>query len=230
VDTLVVRNDREYLLVDTAGVRRRPQVHEFVERASVVRALRALEDAEVGLLVVDAVEGVTEQDARIGAYAWERGRALGLVVNKWDVVPAERRNASRVARSVEERFPTFRVLPKLFASALTGEGVNRVWKLVDQLATAHRLRMPTPRLNRVVTEAVRRQQPPAVKGRRPRFLYATQTAVSPPTITLFTGAPEHVQPVYERYLVNQLREAFPLDGTPVRLVFRARRPDGKKRD
>jgi GTP-binding protein len=229
VDTLLVRNDREYLLVDTAGVRRRPQVHEYVERASVVRALRALEHAEVGLLVVDAVEGVTEQDARIGGYAWERGRALGLVVNKWDAVPVERHNASRVARSADERFPTFRVLPKLFVSALTGEGVNRVLKLVDELAAAHRLRMPTPMLNRVLMKAVQRQQPPIVKGRRPRFLYATQTAVSPPTVTVFTGAPEHVQPVYERYLVNQLREAFPLEGTPVRFVFRARRSVSKKR-
>jgi GTPase len=229
VDTLLVRNDREYLLVDTAGVRRRPQVHEHVERASVVRALRALEDAEVGLLVVDAVEGVTEQDARIGSYAWQRGRALGLLVNKWDAVPVERRNASRVVRSMEERFPTFRAIPKLFISALTGEGANRVWKLVDDLAAAHRLRMPTPMVNRVMTEAVRRQQPPMVKGRRPRFLYATQTAVSPPTIAVFTGAPELVQPVYERYLANQLRAAFPLDGTPVRFVFRARRSESKKR-
>jgi GTPase len=229
VDTLLVRNDREYLLVDTAGVRRRPQIHELVERASVVRALRALEHAEVGLLVVDAVEGVTEQDARIGGYAWERGRALGLVVNKWDAVPAERHNASHVARSMNERFPTLQVLPKLFVSALRGDGVNRVWKLIDELAAAHRLRMPTPMLNRVMTEAVRRQQPPAIKGRRPRFLYATQTAVSPPTVTVFTGASELVQPGYERYLVNQLREAFPLDGTPVRLVFRARRSESKKR-
>jgi GTPase len=229
VDTLLVRNDREYLLVDTAGVRRRPQVHEYVERASVVRALRALEHSEVGLLVVDAVEGVTEQDARIGSYAWQRGRALGLLVNKWDAVPAAQRNASRVVRSIEERFPTFRAIPKLFLSALTGEGVGRVWKLIDDLAAAHRLRMPTPILNRVIQDATQRQQPALIKGRRPRFLYATQTAVSPPTITVFTGAPEHVQPVYERYLVNQLRTAFPLDGTPVRLVFRARRSEGKRR-
>lgn len=223
VDTLVVREEREYLLVDTAGIRRRSRVSGYVERASVVRALRALEEAEVGLLVVDAVEGVTEQDARIGTYAWERGRALGLVVNKWDLVAAERRDPKRFAALVEQRFPTFRVVPKLFVSALTGDGIEGIWRLVDELAEAHRLRVPTPALNRVVSDAMRKQPPPVVGKRRPRILYVTQTATSPPTIMAFASTPELLPAAYERYLINQIREAFPFTGTPVRLVFRARR-------
>jgi len=229
VDTLVTRREREYLLIDTAGVRRRPRVQEYVERASVVRALRALEDAEVGLLVVDAVEGLTEQDARIGTYAWERGRALGLIVNKWDAVSPERRRAEVVVRSVEHRFPSFRVVPKLFVSALTGEGVGGVWALVDRLAAAHGLRIRTPALNKVLAASVRRQQPPMTRGHRPRFFYATQTTTSPPTIAVFTSAPEQIQRGYERYLANQMREAFTLEGTPIRLVFRARRAARGKR-
>lgn len=228
IDTRVVRDGRGYLLVDTAGIRRRPKTarHE-VERVSVVRALHALERAEVGLLVIDAVEGMTEQDARISGYAWERGRALLLIVNKWDAVARDQRERQKLARHIDERFPSLAVVPKLFVSALTGAGVDRIWSAVDRVAAAHRARLQTSRLNQVIGDAVRAQPPPLVKGRRPRFLYAAQTATSPPTMTIFTSAPEHVQPAYERYLLNRIRAAFPLEGTPIRLRYRARRRRGE---
>ncbi len=222
LDTPLTREGREYLLVDTAGIRRRPKVHEHVERASVVRAFRALERAHVGLLVVDATEGLTEQDARVAGYAWERGRGLVLLVNKWDAVAKGERDRKAFLRRAEDRFPSLAVVPKLFISALTGSGVHKIWAAIDQVAEAHRLRVPTPELNRVLQEAVRRQAPPAVRGRRPRLLYAAQTATGPPTVMIFGAAEDRISRSYRRYLSNQLREAFPFEGTPVRLIFKAR--------
>ncbi len=223
IDTRVSHDGRSYLLVDTAGVRRRPKVHEIVERASVVRALRALEQAEVGLLVVDGTESMTEQDARISSYAWERGRALVLLVNKWDAVPVERRDRRRYAEAIDEQYPSLAVVPKLFISARTGTGVDRIWELVDRVGANHRQHLQTAKLNQVLGRAVEQQAPPMVRGKRPRFFYATQTATAPPSITIFATVPENIHAAYQRYLENQLRAAFSLEGTPLRLRFRSRR-------
>lgn len=222
LDTPISREGREYLLVDTAGIRRRPRVQQHLERASVVRAFRALERAHVGVMVIDAIEGLTEQDARVAGYAWERGRGLVVVVNKWDAVQRGERDRHSFAKRAEERFPSLAVVPMLFMSALTGRGVDKIWEVIDEVAASHRLRMPTPELNRVVQDAVRRQAPPAQRGRRPRLLYAVQTATAPPTVTIFGTSAERVPEAYRRYLLNQLREVFPLRGTPLRLSFRAR--------
>ena len=221
LDTPITHDAREYLLVDTAGVRRRPRVQQHIERASVVRALRALERAEVALLVVDAVEGMTEQDARVAGYAWERGRALVLLVNKWDAVA--KRDARTFARHIDDRYPSLAVVPKLFVSALTGRSVDSIWGAIDAVADQHRVRLPTAKLNQTMGRAVAAQAPPMVKGARPRFLYATQTAYAPPTVTIFCSDPQRVAPAYERFLGNQLRAAFGLEGTPLRLRFRPRR-------
>jgi len=225
LDTPVSHGGKEYVLVDTAGIRRRPRVQEYVEKASVVRALRALERAEIALLVVDGEEGMTEQDARVSSYAWERGRALALLVNKWDAVPREKRDPEKFSQRVDQRYPSFTMVPRLFISAKTGEGVGKIWKLIDHLAAAHRLQMQTARLNEVIERAERQQAPPMVRGKRPRLFYATQTAISPPTVTIFTSAPTAIHASYERYLTNQIRAAFPLEGTPLRLRFRSRRKE-----
>lgn len=222
LDTPVSHGGRNYLLVDTAGIRRRPRVQEHIERASVVRAFRAIERAHVAVLVIDAVEGLTEQDARVAGYAWERGRAMVLVVNKWDAVARGERDRQRFALAAQERFPSLDVVPILFMSALTGSGVEKLWDAIDGVAEAHRFHMPTPELNRVLQDAVRRQAPAAVRGRRPRLLYAAQVSVAPPTVVIFGAAAERIAPAYRRYIVNQLRAAFPLAGSPLRLVFRAR--------
>ncbi len=222
LDTLVMHEGREYLMVDTAGIRRRPKVHQHLERAAVVRAFRALERAQVGVMLIDAVEGLTEQDARIAGYAWDRGRALVVVVNKWDAVTRGERDRHAFAEKAEERFPSLSSVPMLFMSALTGKGVDKIWAAIDEVAHAHRFRAPTPELNRVLQEAIRRQAPAMVRGRRPRILYGAQTATAPPTMVLFGSPAERINQVYRRYLTNRLREAFPLRGTPIRLVFRAR--------
>lgn len=222
LDTPVTHAGRSYLLVDTAGVRRRARVQEHVERASVVRALRALERAEIALLVVDAVEGMTEQDARVASYAWERGRAVVLLVNKWDAVDTKARDPRAFAARIDYRFPSLAVVPKLFVSARSGRGVAQIWNAIDAVAAQYRVRLPTAKVNQVFSRAVAAQEPPMVKGSRPRLFYATQTAYGPPTITVFASKPTHIASVYERYLGNQLRAAFGLEGTPLRLRFRAR--------
>ncbi len=222
LDTVIDHEGREYLLVDTAGIRRRPKVHQHLERASVVRAFRALERAEVGVLVIDAAEGLTEQDARIAGYAWDRGRALVVVVNKWDAVARGERDRHAFVAKAEERFPSLEVVPMLFMSALTGRGVDKIWAAVDEVVRAHRFRVATADLNRLLQDAVRQQAPPMVRGRRPRLLYATQTATAPPTFVFFGSAAQKISKPYQRYLTNRLRDAFPLVGTPLRLIFRAR--------
>jgi GTP-binding protein len=220
LDVALHRNHQEYVLVDTAGIRRRPRVHEQIERAGVVRALRALERAEVALLVIDATEGMTDQDARIAGYAWERGRALLLVVNKWDAVPRAERNRARFLARLRDQYPTLSEVPVVCLSALTGAGVDDLFPALRGLVSAHRREMRTVRLNEVLGEATRAQAPPSVRGKRPRFFYATQTGAAPPAITIFSSHPQLLQPAYERFLANAFRHAFELHGTPLRLQFR----------
>jgi len=222
VDTPFQHGEQAYVLVDTAGVRRRPRVHEQIERASAVRALRALDRAEVALLVIDATEGMTDQDARIAGYAWERGRALLLVINKWDAVPRERRNRIPFRTRIQEQYPTLADVPVVFISALTGQGIQTIFPALERLVTAHRTQMRTVELNNLLGAATHAQTPASVHGKRPRFFYATQTGSAPPVITIFTSAPALVQTAYERYLSNEFRRAFSLYGTPLRLRFRPR--------
>ena len=222
VDTPFQYGGQDYVLVDTAGIRRRPRVHQHLERASVVRALRALERAEVALLLIDATEGMTDQDARIAGYAWERGRALLLVINKWDAVARERRDRTTFQTRIAEQYATLAEVPCVFVSALTGQGVQTIFPALQRLVAAHRTQMRTVELNDVLGAATHAQAPASVHGKRPRFFYATQTGSAPPVITIFTSAPDCVQTAYERYLANQFREAFHLYGTPLRLRFRPR--------
>lgn len=222
VDTPFSRNDVQYVLIDTAGIRRRPRVHEHLERASVVRALRALERAEVALLLIDATEGMADQDARIAGYAWDRGRALLIVVNKWDTVPPTKRNRRQFLRQIQVQYATLAAAPVVLVSARTGAGVNDLFPALEKLVAAHRRRLRTVQLNAVLAQATQAQAAASVRGRRARFYYATQTATAPPVITIFTNAPALVQSHYERYLASAFRTAFGLYGTPLRLRFRPR--------
>jgi GTP-binding protein len=229
IDTPFRHGMQDYVLVDTAGIRRRPRVQEPIERTSVVRALRALERAEVAILVVDAAEGVTDQDARIAGYAWERGRGLLFAVNKWDAVPHTERDAERFLRALGARYPTLADVPAVFISARTGADVADLFPALKRLVDAHRRQLRTVRLNQVLEEAVHAQAPASVHGKRPRFFYATQTGTAPPVITIFSSAPQLVQTAYERYLSHVVRTAFSLYGTPLRLRFRAR-PKSERSD
>ncbi len=227
IDSLIEWQGKPIRLVDTAGVRRRPRIHEDIEQASVFIALKALERAEIGLLVIDAVEGMTDQDARLAQYAWERGRGLVLVVNKWDALPAERKNQVRYVEDLHHFFPVTLPLPVVFLSALTGARLNTLLPTVERVARAHATAIPTALLNRYLQEWTRRHPPPSYKGKALKFFYATQVSTKSPLIAIFTNEPKEIPAAYTRYLENQLRETFKLVGTPVKLSYRARR---KERD
>ena len=229
VDTPFRHGQQEYVLIDTAGMRRRPRIHEQLEQVSVARALRTLARAEVAVLVVDAVEGMTDQDARIAGHAWTEGRGLLLVVNKWDAVPRAERDRSRLIEELRGRYATLADVPIVVLSARTGAHVADLFPALEQVVAAHRRQMRTVQLNQALADAVRAQAPPSVKGKRPRFYYATQTATAPPTITIFANAPQLVQTAYERYLTHTLRAAFALEGTPLRLRFRGRSRPARNR-
>ncbi len=222
IDTRFHHGDHDYVLVDTAGIRRRPQVQEQLERSSVVRALRAIERAEVALLVLDATQEqeMSDQDARIAGYAWERGRALLIVVNKWDAVDEERRDRKKFALAIAEHYPTLGQVPIAFVSARTGRFVEKLFPAIEAIVATHRKELRTPELNRVLESATRRQAPPSVHGRRPRLLYVAQSGRAPVYLTIYCNRPDLVQPVYERYLTNCFRDAFELSGTPLRLKFK----------
>lgn len=225
IDSLVEWQGKPVLLVDTAGARRRTRIHERIEQASVLIALKSLERAQIALLVIDGVEGMTDQDSRLAQYAWERGRGLILVVNKWDAVPPERRHQKRYLELLHDFFPVTKPLPVIFISALTGANVNKIPPTVERVAQAHALEIPTPVLNRHLQDWIKRYPPPSYKGRQIRLFYATQVGTRPPTIAIFVNVPEGVQTAYLRYLENNLRGAFQLAGTPIKLSLRARRKE-----
>ncbi len=229
LDTPCMFAGRRYVLVDTAGIRRRPRVQDQVERASVVRALRALERAEVALLVIDATQGMTDQDARIAGYAWDRGRALLFVVNKWDAVPRPQRDRARVLQAIRQQYPTFGDVPAVCVSARSGANVRALFPALEQVIAAHRAQVRTAQLNKVLADAVAAQAPPSHRGKRPRLFYATQTGSAPPIFTIFCSHPELIATAYTRYLTHAFRAAFALPGTPVRLRFRPRAPDEPRR-
>ena len=231
VDSWLVWQDKHILLVDTAGVRRRTRIHEHIEQASSLIALKALERAEIGLLVFDAQEGLTDQDARLIRYAWGRGRGIVLVVNKWDMIPSDKKNQPRFIDALHEEFPVTQPLPIVFLSALTGSRVKHLLPTIDRVAQAHRTEIPTPVLNQAFEQWTTRHPAPIYHRKPVRFYYTTQVETRPPKIAVYTSSPDGVPAHYERYLENQLRGAFDLEGTPVRLDFRARRPQryGKKK-
>ena len=227
VDSLIDWHGRSIRLVDTAGVRRRPRIHEQIEQSSVLIALRAIERAEVCLLVIDAEQGMADQDARLIHYAWDRGRAVVLVVNKWDLAPPDRKNPARYEDGLRRQFAVTLPLPVVFVSALTGTRVASLLPLIERVSEAHATQLPTVQLNRCLKEWTERNPPPSYRGKTPRFFYITQVSAKPPVIAIYTSAPQAISRGYARYLENQLRARFPLTGTPVRLSFRTRRKERK---
>jgi GTPase len=222
IDSLVCVGERTILLVDTAGIRRRSRIALRLEKATVATALRSLERADVAILVVDAAEGVTEQDARIARLAWQRGRGLVLVVNKWDSVPRPMRDPTTFLAETRRLHPQLAEVPAIVVSALRGTRLEEILPAAIAAGDAHRLRLPTHRLNEVLHDAAAAVEPPLRHGKRLRIYYGAPVGVSPPTIALFVNHPVHVTTPYLRYLENRLREAFPLEGTPLRFVLRAR--------
>ncbi|MET0153043.1 MAG: ribosome biogenesis GTPase Der [Candidatus Binatia bacterium] len=222
VDTLWTVGGETVLLVDTAGIRRKSRIERSLEKATVASALRSLERADVGLLVVDASEGVTEQDARIARLAWDRGRGVVLVVNKWDAVAGAARGPRAFLTEARRVYPHLEHVPGVVVSALRGSGLEEILPAARRAAAAHRFRPPTRRLNEALEEALSAVEPPRQRGKRVRVYYATTLGSTPPTIALFVNDPELMTTGYLRYLENRLRAALPLEGTPLRFVLRAR--------
>jgi GTP-binding protein len=231
VDTAFEYGGRPYVLVDTAGIRRKGKVSEPLEKLSVVMALRSLERCQVALLVVDASEGLTAQDAHIGGYAHEAGRAVLLVVNKWDLVPAGMVRKAEVIEQLRERLPFLDYAPVCFTSATEGAGVRELFATVDQVAAEAQRRLPTADVTAVVKQAIERR-PMSVRGEALTLQSATQVAAAPPTFALKVNRPDEVHFSYERYLVRSLRLAFGFEGSPIRLSLRrasGRRPRRRAR-
>jgi len=233
VDTRCTVGGRDYRLVDTAGIRRKAKVSARIEKFSVIKARRSLERCDVALVVVDAAQGITEQDVSIAGYVEERGRGCIFVVNKWDLVDARAGAARRMELALRDAAKFMAHAPVVTVSARTGQRVRRIFSLANTVYDQYTTRLGTGRVNRILEEAVTRTVPPLYKGRRLKFYYATQVSTRPPTFVAFVNAPEGVHFSYRRYLVNQIRQAAGLTRTPLRLVFRERSGridfgDGKK--
>lgn len=220
IDTPFTFEGQEYVLIDTAGMRKRGKVYESTEKYSVMRALRAMERSDVVLVVLNGEEGIIEQDKKVAGYAHEAGRGVIIVVNKWDAVEKDERTMNKFIAEIREEFKYLSYAPILFVSAKTKQRVHTILPKVSQVAEQHAMRIATPVLNDLIQEATTVTPPPSDKGRRLRINYATQVAVKPPTFVLFVNDTELMHFSYQRYLENKIREAFPLEGTPIRIIVR----------
>jgi len=230
VDTPVRVNGQPFLLIDTAGIRRKGKVSARLEKFSVVKALRSLDRCDVALVMMDASEGITDQDLTVAGYAVERGRGCVVLLNKWDLVEKDSRTAGKYLERLryEARFLSF--APAMTISALTGQRVSKIFKLVEEVYQQYTRRVATGPLNRILSKALERNEPSLHRGKRLKFYYASQVSIRPPTFVCFVNYPEAVHFSYRRYLVNQIRRGAGLDKTPLRLLFRQRsgRRAGKK--
>jgi GTP-binding protein len=222
IDTPFVYNDQRYVLIDTAGIRRKGKVSLTLEKFSAVQALKAMDRAHVVLMVIDAEEGITDQDLAVAGYAYEKGRALILVVNKWDLPEKDEKSMGRYVEEVKRRFKYLPFVPVLFVSALTGQRIAKIMPLVAEVAEEFNRRVTTGLLNKTLEDAVQKHPPAMVRGGRTKLYYATQAAVRPPTFVIFTNRPDDIHFSYERYLGNCFREAFGFKGAPIRIRFKGR--------
>jgi len=222
VDSPFAYNRRRYVLIDTAGIRRKGRVSLKLEKFSVIQALKALDRADIALMVIDACEGITDQDLTIAGYAAERGRAVVLVVNKWDLVPKDHSTAGQYVKDLREAFKFLPEIPIHFVSALTGLRVSKIMADVEKVAEEYGRQVTTSALNRVLEDAQKAHQPPVYHGKRLKFFYMTQTGTRPPSFVVFVNKAEGVHFSYQRYLVNCLRKAFGFAGCPLKLRFEDR--------
>lgn len=225
IDTPVVRNGQKYLFIDTAGMRRKAKVDEPIEKYSVMRSLRAVDRSDVVLMVFDAVEGVTEQDKRIVGYAHEAGKAVILVVNKWDLYEKDNSSTLRYTETLRKELVFLQYAPVVFVSAVTKQRIHRLPEVISYVAEQNAMRIATSILNQVIEDAVAINPPPTEKGKRLKILYVTQVKIKPPTFVIFVNEPEIMHFSYQRYLENKLREAFGFEGTPIQMIIRGKNED-----
>ena len=227
IDTPFEKDGQKYLLIDTAGMRKRGKIEENIERYSVVRSLMAIDRADVCVMMIDATEGVTEQDTKIAGYAHEQGKGMIVAVNKWDLLTKENGTFEEYTRKVYEGFAFMQYAKVVCISALTGQRVDKLFSLICHVAEKNAMRISTGLLNDVLNECQSRVQPPTDKGRRLKILYITQASTKPPTFILFVNDKELAHFSYIRYIENRIRETFQLDGTPVRFIIREREREGE---
>ncbi len=222
VDTQIIYNGTEYVFIDTAGLRRKNKIKEELERYSIIRAVAAVERAEVVIVVIDATEGVTEQDAKIAGIAHERGKGVIIAVNKWDAVEKNDKTIYEFTRRVRDTLSFMPYAEIVFISAVTGQRLNKMFETIDMVRANQNLRVATGVLNEIITQAVAMKQPPSDKGKRLKIFYVTQVAVKPPAFVVFVNDKELMHFSYQRYLENQIRETFGFKGTPLRFMIRER--------
>ena len=222
IDTAFSRDGQDYAIIDTAGMRKRGKVFETTEKYSVIRSLRAVDRCDVVLMVINAEEGLIEQDKKIAGYAHEQGKGLILVVNKWDLIEKDDKTYTEFEKNLRKNLLFMSYAPIIFVSALTKQRVHKVLDLVKYVAEQQSVRIATSVLNEIVREAVMQNPPPTDKGKRLKILYITQSGVKPPTFVLFVNEPEILHFSYERYLENKLRESFGFEGTSIKFVVRKR--------
>lgn len=223
IDTRFERDGKRYTLIDTAGIRRKSRISLRLEKYSIVEALRTIDRCDVALLLLDAKEGVTDQDARIGGFIHEKGKGCVVLVNKWDLVEKNSQTMAKYEKEIYEELKYLSYAPILFVSALTGQRVMKVLDTIDQVAEESKKRISTSPLNRALEGWVKRFPPPTYRGRQVKLNYITQVSVAPPTFIVYTNFPEGIHFSYERYLLNQMRESFGFIGVPIRLQFRKKR-------
>lgn len=223
IDTDFEKDGKKYVFIDTAGMRKRGKVDDVVERYSVIRSLNAIERSDVCILMIDGVEGISEQDTKIAGYAHEKGKATIIAVNKWDAVEKDDKTMEHIRKEIYDTLAFMSYAPVVFISALTGKRVENLFSNIDYVASQNAARLKTGALNDVLSDAIARVQPPSDKGKRLKLYYITQASTKPPTFIVFVNDEELAHFSYIRYIENQIRTAFGLTGTPIRLIVRERK-------
>lgn len=227
VDTDVIWNKKEFVFIDTAGLRRKNKVSQELEKYSIIRTVAAIERADVVILMIDASEGVTEQDAKIAGIAHERGKGMIIAVNKWDLIEKDTYTANKFTDKIKMILSFVPYAEIVYISAVTGQRINRLFMLLETVIQNHQQRIATGVLNEILTEAVAMQQPPSDKGKRLRLYYMTQVGVKPPTFVIFVNDKKLMHFSYQRYIENKIREAFGFRGTPIKIFIRERKEKGR---
>ena len=226
IDVPVEKDGQTFLFIDTAGMRRKGKIDEPIEKYSIIRTLRAVDRSDVVLLVLNAVEGITDQDKKIAGYAHEAGKGIVIVVNKWDLYPDKTvMSTEEFTKNIRHELIFMPYANVVYVSALTQQRISRLPEMIKDASEANAMRIATSVLNQVVTDAVAMNQPPMEKGKRLKILYTTQVKVKPPTFVIFCNEPEIMHFSYQRYLENQLREAFGFKGTPINIIVRGKNED-----
>ncbi|SFI16020.1 GTP-binding protein [Tindallia magadiensis] len=227
IDTPFSHDDQKYVFIDTAGLRRKSKIHSNVEHYSVIRAIAAIERSDVCILMIDAQEGVTEQDKRVAGLSHDNGRALIILVNKWDLIEKDNKTTNKFLKDIRRELGFCQYAPVVFVSVLNGQRINKILPMIQHVSNQHTMRVQTGVLNEVIAEATLMNQPPSDKGKRLKIYYGTQVSVRPPTFVLFVNDKELMHFSYLRYIENKIRESFSFEGTPIKMICREK-PGGNR--